>query len=67
MYAPACCPDCAASHATTIGAASLFAIDDPTRPAQSIAMVDPAAQQRETFDDFMSLVSLLSIVINLTR
>lgn len=66
MLVHACCPDCAASP--TLGNATLFAIDDPSRQLTAqAAPVDPAAQQRESFDDLMSLLSLLSIALNLSR
>lgn len=66
MLVGACCPDCAASPA--LGNATLFAIDDPSRQLTAqTASIDPAAQQREAFDDVMSLLSLLSIAINLAR
>ena len=61
MYALPCCVDCASN----LGAAPLFSIDDPTQPAPPV--VAPAEDQRQTFDDVMSLLSVLSIVINLTR
>lgn len=61
--------ECGNSGGAIAPRASMLGALAPMNPAQQVmpAEVDPAEQQRQVFDDFMSLLSVVSIVLNLSR